>query len=120
MKSRLAALLCVAVIVAPAFAQNEKPSAKSPPIARAGDTGFIVVKADSFQSLSPKQQSLAYWLTQASIAIDPINYDQLSSYGLRQKRLLEGIVAHESGIDPLAFARIRDFALLFWGNRGNH
>ena len=120
MKSRLAALLCVAVIVAPAFAQNKKPSAKSPLIARAGDTGFIVVKADSFQSLSPKQQSLAYWLTQASIAIDPIIYDQLSSYGLRQKRLLEEIVAHPSGIDPHSLAQITEFTELFWANRGNH
>ena len=30
------------------------------------------------KSLSPTQQALAYWLTQASIAIDPIIYDQLS------------------------------------------
>jgi len=120
MKSRLAALLCVAVIVAPAFAQNEKPSAKSPLIARAGDTGFIVVKANSFHSLSPKQQSLAYWLTQAAIAIDPIIYDQLSAYALREKRLLEEIVAHPTGIDPRAMHQITEFTELFWANRGNH
>ena len=120
MKSRLAALLCVAMIVAPAFAQNEKPSAKSPLIARAGDTGFIVVKANSFESLSPKQQSLAYWLTQASIAIDPIIYDQLSAYALREKRLLEEIVAHPNGIDPHKMAQITEFTELFWANRGNH
>src|SRR5690242_7988493 len=120
MKSRFAVLLCVAVIVAPAFAQNEKPATKSPLIARAGDTGFIVVKANSFQSLSPKQQSLAYWLTQASIAIDPIIYNQLSSYGLRQKRLLEEIVAHPSGIDAHSLAQIMEFTELFWANRGNH
>jgi dipeptidyl-peptidase-3 len=120
MKSRFAALLCVATIVAPALAQNEKPSAKSPLIARAGDTGFIVVKANSFQSLSPKQQSLAYWLTQASIAIDPIIYDQLSARGLREKRLLEEIVAHPSGIDPHSLAQITEFTELFWANRGNH
>ncbi len=108
------------MIVAPAFAQNEKPSAKSPLIARAGDTGFIVVKADSFGSLSPKQQSLAYWLTQASIAIDPIIYDQLSAYALREKRLLEEIVAHPDGIDPHTMAQITEFTELFWANRGNH
>ncbi len=120
MKSRLAGLLCVAMIVAPAFAQNEKPSAKSPLIARAGDTGFIVVKANSFGSLSPKQQALAYWLTQASIAIDPIIYDQLSAYALREKRLLEEIVAHPDGIDPHTMAQITEFTELFWANRGNH
>lgn len=120
MKSRFAALLCVAMIVAPAFAQNEKSSGKNPLIARAGDTGFIVVKANSFGSLSPKQQSLAYWLTQASIAIDPIIYDQLSAYALREKRLLEEIVAHPNGSDPHTMAQITEFTELFWANRGNH
>jgi hypothetical protein len=50
------------------------------------------VRAPSFEALSPRQQALAYWLTQASIAIDPIIYDQLSAYGLPQKRLLEEIM----------------------------
>lgn len=108
------------MIVAPAFAQNEKSSGKNPLIARAGDTGFIVVKANSFGSLSPKQQSLAYWLTQASIAIDPIIYDQLSAYALREKRLLEEIVAHPNGSDPHTMAQITEFTELFWANRGNH
>ena len=56
---------------------------------RVGTTGFVQLEADSFQKLSPRQQALVYWLTQASIAIDPINYDQNSIFGLRQKRLLE-------------------------------
>src|SRR4029079_8901327 len=59
-------------------------------------------------------------LTQASIAIDPIIYDQLSQYGLRQKRLIEGIMAHHSGIAPETMTKIREYALLFWANRGNH
>jgi len=83
-------------------------------VERVGDTGFIQLEADSFSRLDARQQALAYWLTQASIAIDPIIYDQLSQYGIREKRLLEGIVAIE------APAGIRSFALLFWANRGNH
>ena len=67
------------------------------------------------------RRQLAYWLTQASIAIDPIIYDQLSRYGLREKRLLEGIMAHPAGVAGRdAAARIREYALLFWANRGNH
>ena len=58
------------------------------------------MRASSFSSLTPRQQELAYWLTRASIAIDPIIYDQLSAYGLQEKRLLEEIVAHPQGIDP--------------------
>jgi dipeptidyl-peptidase-3 len=87
---------------------------------RVGDTGFIQLQAESFKTLDARQQQLAYWLTQASIAIDPIIYDQLSRFGLQQKRLLEEIIAHPQGIDPKLMARITDFAKLFWANRGNH
>jgi dipeptidyl-peptidase-3 len=87
---------------------------------RVGDVGFIQLQAESFRQLSPRQQELAYWLTQASIAIDPIFYDQLSAYGLRQKRLLEEIVAHRSAVDPAVQPRLEEFAKRFWAHRGNH
>ena len=87
---------------------------------RVGDTAFIRLRAPSFAALSAQQQELAYWLTQASIAIDPIIYDQFSGYGLRQKRLLEEIMAHASGIKPTTREKIAAYAKLFWGNRGNH
>ena len=107
-------------------ATSAAPSAQTPPAAasslveRVEDTGFIQIQAPSFASLDARQQTLAYWLTQASIAIDPIIYDQLSQYGLREKRLLEGIVGHSGGIQPGPLQKIRRFALLFWANRGNH
>ena len=87
---------------------------------RVGATGFIQLRAESFNSLDPKQKELAYWLSQASIAIDPIIYDQLSAYGIRQKRLLEEIASRPEGSDPATEKKILDFAKLFWANRGNH
>jgi len=87
---------------------------------RVGDSAFIELRVPSFPALTAKQQALAYWLTQASIAIDPIIYDQFSAYGLRQKRMLEEIMAHSQGINPKDRAKIADYAKLFWGNRGNH
>ena len=45
---------------------------------RVGSTGFVQLEAESFKTLPLKEQTLAYWLTQAAIAIDPINYDQNS------------------------------------------
>ncbi len=87
---------------------------------RVGSTGFIQLRAESFRTLTAKQKELAYWLTQASIAIDPIAYDQFSSFGIREKRLLEEIESHAAGIDPAALKKITDFAKLFWANRGNH
>jgi len=129
--SRIAILLCCSIFLPRAIGQSQKPAStgtaasgpgdtSGPLVARVGDTGFVQVRAESFDALTPQQKALAYWLTQASIAIDPIIYDQLSPFGLRQKRLLEEIVAHPAGIDSGAMARITEFAELFWGNRGNH
>jgi dipeptidyl-peptidase-3 len=87
---------------------------------RVGSTGFLQLEADSFQKLTPRQQAVAYWLCQASIAIHPIIYDQLSRYGLRQKSMLELIVSHPEGVNPASYAKILAFTKLFWGNHGNH
>jgi len=94
--------------------------AASPIVDRVGTTAFIQVEAASFNSLSPKQQALAYYLSQASIAINPIIFDQLSRYGLRQKTILEAIVANKSKVDPAVYTKVLDYTKLFWGNRGNH
>lgn len=121
MRVRLVSAVIVVGLGATLSAQApRKSAAASPLVARVADTGFIQLRADSFKTLSPKEQALAYWLSQASIAIDPIAYDQLSSFGVREKRLLEGVVGHHAGIDRAAFEKIRDFALRFWANRGNH
>jgi dipeptidyl-peptidase III len=115
--SHLLSLMIIAVAT-PAPCQPDKAGAVL--VERVGDTAFIQLHAPSFQALSARQQALAYWLTQASIAIDPIIYDQLSAYGLQEKRLFEEIMAHPQGIDPAAMTKIAEFAKLFWANRGNH
>jgi len=111
--------LCCAVS---AVSQDKTSAAKpqSTLVDRVGDTGFIQLKAESFRSLDPEQQALGYWLSQAAIAIDPIIYDQLSTYALREKRLLEEIVAHPQGVDAETMRKITAYAKLFWANRGNH
>jgi dipeptidyl-peptidase-3 len=118
MKVRLFAVPAgVLVLTLSAAAQTPAPS---PLVERVDNTGFIQLTADSFRALDARQQALAWWLTRAAIAIDPIVYDQLSRFGLREKRLLEEVVARPDGIPPEAFAKIRRYALLFWANRGNH
>ena len=87
---------------------------------RVGSTGFLQLEASSFQALTPREKALGYWLTQASIAINPIIYDQLSRFGLRQKRVLEMIVAHPEGVNRGSYDKILAFTKLFWANRGNH
>jgi dipeptidyl-peptidase-3 len=94
--------------------------AASPLVDRVGKTAFVQLEAESFNSLTPKQQALAYWLSQASIAIDPIIYDQESRFGLRQKRVLEAVVTSKAKVDPAIYGKVLDFTKLFWGNKGNH
>jgi dipeptidyl-peptidase-3 len=115
MLSRLLFVLAVAVPLA-----AQQSATQTPLVERVGDTGFIQLQANSFGSLDARQQALAYWLTQASIAIDPIVYDQLSQYGIRQKRVIEEIMSHTAGIPAASLQKIRQYALLFWANRGTH
>ncbi len=114
MQTSTYALLAGALLAAPAFAQTRVQ------VDRVGNTGFLQLRAESFRTLDPRQKELAYWLVQASIAIDPIIYDQLSAFGVREKRLLEEIASHPSGIGAARLKSITDFAKLFWANRGNH
>ncbi len=113
MMRRTLALLCALGSVA--CAQENKTL-----VDRVGTTGFLQIEAESFKDLNSKQQELAYWLTQASIAIDPMIYDQLSRFGLRQKAVLELVVAHPEGIPADSYKKISDFTKLFWANKGNH
>jgi dipeptidyl-peptidase-3 len=96
-----------------------RPAQKSSLVERVGSTGILQLEAESFRKLTPRQQALAYYLSQASIAIDPIIYDQMSRFGLRQKRLLEAIVAHPTGVKPATLKKVTDFLKLFYANTGN-
>jgi dipeptidyl-peptidase-3 len=120
MRTRYLGLFLLLACAGTALSTAQTSPPASSLVERVENTGFIQIEAPSFAALDARQQQLAYWLTQASIAIDPIIYDQLSQYGLREKRLLEGIMRHSDGVAPAALAKIRRFALLFWANRGNH
>ena len=129
-RTLLSALLLVSILFgrpAPARAQRparkaaaQKQAAHTSLVERVGETGILQLEAESFRALSPRQKILAYYLTQASIAVDPIIYDQLSRYGLRQKRILEAIVSHPRGVPAPVLKKITDYTKLFWANTGNH
>jgi dipeptidyl-peptidase-3 len=107
-------------ILLAATAARGQSSEENSLLEHVGDTGFVRIEVGSFPSLDARQQQLAYWLAQASIAVDPIAYAQFSRFGLRQKRLLEQIVAHSNGGEPSVGEKIAEFTKLFWANRGNH
>nr|MDP9113990.1 dipeptidyl peptidase 3 [Acidobacteriota bacterium] len=108
------------LLVLAALAAAQDKTAGGALVDRVGSTGFVQVRAESFRSLQPRQQILAYWLSQASIAIDPIIYDQNSRFGLRQKRILDAMALHPDAIDPRLLPQIMSFTKLFWTNKGNH
>jgi dipeptidyl-peptidase III len=116
----IAMIAALVFLGGPAWSQSRAGEVAQARVDRVGSTGFVQLEADSFHHLDARQQALAYWLSQASIAINPIIYDQLSRFGLRQKRVLELIVAHPEGIDRTTYAKILAFTKLFWANRGNH
>jgi len=119
MVKRLIVLVLVFPFLPAAMASGQSAGRNSL-VERVGDTGFVRVDVESFPSLDARQQQLAFWLTQASIAVDPIAYAQFSRFGLRQKRLLEGIVVHANSTDASGYDKIAEFTKLFWANRGNH
>ena len=98
----------------------QERTATSPLVDRVGQTGFLQLEAESFKDLTPQQKALAFWLSMAAIAVNPIAYDQNSSYGLELKHLLEQILTHSDGIDPTVLKKITDYTKLFWANHGNH
>ena len=98
----------------------QEPSAPSPLVDRVGQTGFLQLEAESFKNLPRQQKVLAHWLSMAAIALNPIVYDQNSAYGLELKQLLEQILTHARGIDPVVLKRLTDYTKLFWANHGNH
>jgi dipeptidyl-peptidase-3 len=125
----IARLVCLPIVYALlcqlAFGQKPKPMSKASPersslVERVGPNGFIQVEAESFRQLTDRQQMLAYWLSEAAIAIDPIIYDQMSRFGLRQKRILDAIVSNPKGMGASQMKKIEDFTKLFWANKGNH
>ncbi|PYT02528.1 MAG: peptidase M49, partial [Acidobacteria bacterium] len=129
-RTPLSVLLAAAIIFslfAPALAQRPTTAARharkterTSLVERVGTTGILQVEAESFRDLSPRQKILAYYLSEAAIAVDPVIYDQMSRFGLRQKRILEAIVSHPQGVRPAALRKITDYTKLFWANSGNH
>src|ERR1700674_5951410 len=92
-------LVAIFIFLSATIARGQSPE-KSSLVERIGDKGFVRVDVGGFQSLDARQKQLAYWLVQASIAVDPIVYAQFSRFGLRQKRLIEEIVPHSHSADP--------------------
>lgn len=82
------------------------------------DTGVLRVFADGFVDLPVRERLLAYWLSQAAIAGEPITWDQRSRFGLAIKELVEELTLHAKAMDPVVRPKIELFAKKVWINKG--
>jgi dipeptidyl-peptidase-3 len=104
------------LLAAPLAAQP----ASSPLAGRIGDLGFLQVESPSFAKLPLQEKLLAWHLTRAAIQLDPIFYDQMSSYGLQAKRLLGALAERPERLPEASRHAVVEYATLFFANAGNH
>ena len=106
-----------AIIMAAVAATGAPPG---PLVERIGDRAFLQIESRSFPQLTLRDKTVAFHLARAAIQLDPIFYDQMSEYGLDEKRLLGALVEDPSQLPDEARAAIVSYAKLFFANGGNH
>ncbi len=82
------------------------------------DAAVAQLYADGFASLSLREKTLIWHLSQAAIAGRDIYYDQRHRHALAMRGILEAIVVHPEGIDPKTLTAITQYTKLFWINNG--
>jgi dipeptidyl-peptidase III len=117
---RILPLIPLALLLAVPLAAQTPASKPSPLVARIGGRGFLQVESPSFSKLPLQDKRIAYHLTRAAIQLDPIFYDQMSSYGLKAKRLLGALAERPERLPEASRKAIVEYAMLFFGSGGNH
>ncbi|MFC2169565.1 peptidase M49 [Acidobacteriota bacterium] len=111
--------LTIILLVLIAFMSCEKPSMETKKerkvfLEQVGTTAVAQLYADGFNNLSLKEKTLAYYLSQAVIAGERIDYDQSHKHSLEIKDMLEEIILHKDGIDQEVYQSILNYTKLFW------
>ena len=96
------------------------PAAPVVDLGRAGEIKLLQLRVPAWDDLTPAQHVLAWHLSLAAIAGDPIVYDQRYARNLEVLALLEGIVAHGTAVEPEVLGKLRDFLLQVWIHHGLH
>ncbi|MBI5500128.1 MAG: hypothetical protein HY907_07780 [Deltaproteobacteria bacterium] len=85
-----------------------------------GGVALLQLHVDGWDDLAAADRILAWRLSLAAIAGDPIAYDQRWVRNLEVKTLLEGIAARGGRLDPDVRARLEEWLQLFWIHHGVH
>src|SRR5215207_5382322 len=81
---------------------------------RVDDAAVAQLYADGFDALPLDQKTLIWHLYQAALAGRDIFYDQRYAHALEMRDVLEEILTHADGIDPVTLAEIQRYTKLFW------
>jgi dipeptidyl-peptidase-3 len=85
---------------------------------RVDDASVVQLYADGFESLPLKEKTLIWHLSQAALAGRDIFIDQKHRSALEMRGILEQIVTHPQGVDPVTLSEIQRYTKLFWVNNG--
>jgi dipeptidyl-peptidase III len=85
---------------------------------RVDDAAVAQLYADGFKDLPLEQKTLIWHLYQAALAGRDIYYDQRYAHNLEMRDVLEEILTHADGVDPVTLAEIQRYTKLFWLNTG--
>ena len=85
---------------------------------RVEDAAIVQLYADGFESLSLREKTLIWQLSQAALAGRDIYYDQRYEHNLEMREVLEEVITHPAGIDPATLDAIHTYTKLFWLNTG--
>jgi dipeptidyl-peptidase-3 len=94
------------------------PSERKYLLERVDDAAVAQVYADGFNELPLDQKILIWHLYRAALAGRDIYYDQRHLLSLDMRDLLEEILTHAEGIDPVVLAELERYTKLFWINSG--
>src|SRR5574342_641831 len=91
---------------------------------RLGDGGMdylvLGIDAPGFESLTPAQRSLCYFLFRAAVAGDRIYTDQNHRHALEIQELLEEIHLHGEGLPAPVREAVHDHLKYLWINHGQY
>ena len=85
-----------------------------------GDVALLQLHVDGWDDLTTQEHVLAWRLSLAAIAGDPIAYDQRWVHNLDVKMLFEGIAARSARLDPDVRERVEETLERFWIHHGLH
>ena len=83
-----------------------------------GEAAVVQLYADGFDALPLREKTLIWHLYQAALAGRDIYYDQRYVHNLEMREVLEEILTHPAGIDPVTLDEIHRYTKLFWINTG--